>query len=431
MRATCLHDLLHRIADRTAVIGIVGLGYAGMPLACRFAQTGFAVVGFDSDHSKCRAVNAGASPLPGAPAPLLAPGMTASEDMARAADCDVICLCLPTPLGPDHAPDVSAITDSLAALAPYLRRGQAIALESTTYPGTTTETVVRTLRACGLQVGVDAFAVYSPEREDPGNPTHSVAHVPKLVSGTTEACRAVAVALYETVAPRVVEMSSPDAAELAKLHENVFRAVNIGLVNELKLLCYRLGLDVHEIMDACATKPFGFMPFRPGPGLGGHCVPVDPWYLAHAARRVGMDPQFVELAGSINDAMPQWCVDRLRGALPRDLAGARVLVLGVAYKPDVADARESPALEIIQILEKEGAEVGYHDPLLPEIPNTRRLGSGKRRSVDLTAAIISDFDAAILVTPHTAIDLALVRANIPVLVDTRGVLRADPSVVQA
>ncbi len=426
-----MHDLLQRIADRRAVIGIVGMGYAGMPLAERFAGAGFKVIGFDSDPEKRRAVNAGRSPLPGAPAPLRAPGMTAAGDMACAADCDALCLCLPTPLAPGHEPDISAITDSLSALAPHLRRGQAIALESTTYPGTTTETVVQTLEARGLEVGADAFAIYSPEREDPGNPAHSVGHVPKLVAGATAACRAVGVALYSTVAPRVVEMSSPGAAELAKLHENVFRAVNIGLVNELKLLCHRLGLDVHEIMDACATKPFGFMPFRPGPGLGGHCVPVDPWYLAHAARRVGMNPQFVELAGAINDAMPGWCVDRLRAALGGTLAGARVLVLGVAYKPDVADARESPALEVIHILEDAGAEVAYHDALLPEIPVTRRLGAAKRRSVDLTAGVVSGFDGAILVTPHTGMDLDLVRANIPVLVDTRGVLRADPSVVQA
>jgi len=422
--------LIARIAAREAVIGVVGLGYAGLPLARRFAQLGFRVIGFDSDATKIAAVNEGRSPLPGPPSPLDAPGMAAAG-IAAARDCDAICLCLPTPLGPGRAPDLSAIGDSLTALGPHLRPGQAISLESTTYPGTTTETVVATLRAAGLEVGLDAFAIYSPEREDPGAARHSVAHVPKLIAGATRACLRVGKALYGEVAPRLVPMSSPEAAELAKLHENVFRAVNIGLVNELKLLCHRLGIDVHEVLDACATKPFGFMPFRPGPGLGGHCVPVDPWYLAHTARRVGVDPAFIETAARVNDAMPVWCVARLQAALGRTLAGARVLVLGIAYKPDVADARESPALEILRLLDEEGAEADYHDALLPALPDTRRLGPGGRRSVCLDPATLAAYDAAMIVTPHSDMDLDLVRRSVGVLVDTRGVLRAHPDVVQA
>ncbi len=422
--------LIARITDRHAAIGVIGLGYAGLPLARRFAHLGFRVLGFDTDPVKVAAVNAGRSPLPGRPAPLDAPGLQGAE-MAAAARCDAICLCVPTPLGPGRLPDLTAITDSLAALRPHLRAGQAIALESTSYPGTTVETVVATLREAGLTPGVDGFAVYSPEREDPGTATHSVGHVPKLVAGATGACLRVGLALYGAVAPELVPMSSPEAAELAKLHENVFRAVNIGLVNELKLLCHRLGLDVHEVLDACATKPFGFMPFRPGPGLGGHCVPVDPWYLAHAARRAGTDPAFIETAARVNDAMPRWCVSRLRHALGRPLAGARVLVLGIAYKPDIADARESPALEILRLLDEAGARADYHDALLPELPATRRLGAGRRRSVRLHPATLAAYDAAMIVTPHSDMDLDLVRSSIAVLVDTRGVLRAHKDVVQA
>jgi UDP-N-acetyl-D-glucosamine dehydrogenase len=421
--------LVAALGAKRARIGVVGLGYAGLPLALRFAECGFAVHGFDIDAAKVAAIQAGTSPVHGiADERVAEAGLTASTEMAPARDCDALLICVPTPVGAHKEPDLSAVRDTLAALAPHLRPGHAVALESTTYPGTTEEFVLPALARAGLAAGLDGFAIYSPEREDPGNPEGTVARVPKLVAGATEACLEVACALYAPVAARIVPVSSLAVAELAKLYENVFRAVNIGLVNELKRLCHAMQLDVHEVIDAAATKPFGFMPFRPGPGLGGHCIPVDPYYLAWKARELGVASEFVELAGRVNDAMPAYVVGRLRDALDargRSLKGARILLLGLAYKSGVPDTRESPGVEIFRLLDERGARLSYHDPLVPRFPATRRMQGAAPglESVPLDAAMLRAQDAVLLVTPQPGMDLALVARHAPLVVDTRGALR--------
>ena len=428
-------QLLLRLETREARIGVVGLGYAGLPLALRYAELGFAVEGFDIDPAKVAAIEAGRSPVHGiADARIAAAralgGLRAHPTAAAAALCDALIICVPTPIGSHKEPDLSAVRDTLAALAPHLRPGQAVALESTTYPGTTEELVLPVLAAAGLEAGVDAFVIYSPEREDPGNPEGTVARVPKLVAGATAACLAVGRALYAPVAGGLVPVSSLAVAELAKCYENVFRAVNIGLVNELKRIAHAMDLDVHEVIDAAATKPFGFMPFRPGPGLGGHCIPVDPYYLAWKARELGVPSDFVELAGRVNDAMPAYAVERLRDALDArgtPLRGARILLLGLAYKPGVPDTRESPAVEIFRLLAARGACLAYHDPLVPRFPVTRRLhgASPALESVALDEATVAAQDAVVVVTPQPGMDLAMVRRAAALVVDTRGVMRGE------
>ncbi|WP_241749041.1 nucleotide sugar dehydrogenase [Teichococcus aerophilus] len=421
--------LIERIQGRQARIGVVGLGYAGLPLALRFAECGFAVSGFDIDGAKVAAINAGRSPVHGIPdARVAAARIAAHEDFAAARDCDAILICVPTPIGPHKEPILEPVRQTLASLAPHLRPGHAIALESTTYPGTTEDFVLPALVAAGLRVGVDAFALYSPEREDPGNPDGTFGRVPKLVAGATPACLQVGMALYGAATPHLVPMTSLAAAELTKLYENVFRAVNIGLVNELKRISHALDIDVHEVIDAAQTKPFGFMPFRPGPGLGGHCIPVDPYYLAWKARELGVPSDFVELAGRVNDAMPPYVVGRLRDALDARgiaLRGAKVLLLGLAYKPGVPDTRESPAIEIFRLLEEKRVEIAYHDPLVPHFPVTRRLHGQAPglESQELTPALLAAQDAVLVVTPQPGIDFALVRDHAPLVVDTRGVYR--------
>ena len=421
--------LIRRLEARQARIGLIGLGYAGFPLALRYAETGFRVAGFDIDPEKVAAVRAGHSPIHGiADSRVAASGIEAHAEMAAAAACDALVICVPTPIGPHKEPDLSAVRETLRALRPFLRPDQAVSLESTTYPGTTEEYVLPVLDAAGLQVGRDAFCIYSPEREDPGNPDGTVGRVPKLVAGATPTCRAVGEALYAPVAGSVVPVSSLAVAELAKCYENVFRAVNIGLVNELKRLSHAMAIDVHEVIDAAATKPFGFMPFRPGPGLGGHCIPVDPYYLAWKARELGVPSDFIELAGRVNDGQPRYVVHRLRDALDargRSLRGARVLLLGLAYKPDVPDTRESPAVEIFRILEGYGANLAYHDPLVPRFPVTRRLAgtAPALESQDLTPALLAEQDAVVIVTPHSDMPLELVRRHARLVVDTRGALR--------
>uniref|UniRef100_UPI0025F7F194 nucleotide sugar dehydrogenase n=1 Tax=uncultured Sphingomonas sp. TaxID=158754 RepID=UPI0025F7F194 len=429
MTGSAAQALIARLRARQARIGVVGLGYAGLPLALRFAETGFAVSGFDIDPAKVDAIAAGRSPVHGiTDACVAAARIAAHTDPAPARDCDALLVCVPTPIGPHKEPDLSAVADTLAALTPHLHAGQAVALESTTYPGTTEEFVLPAFRAAGLTPGLDAFVIYSPEREDPGNPDHTVSRVPKLIAGHTPDCLAVAEALYEPVAGSLVPVSSLAVAELAKLYENVFRAVNIGLVNELKRLCHAMDLDVHEVIDAAATKPFGFMPFRPGPGLGGHCIPVDPYYLAWKARELELSADFVELAGRVNDAMPGYVVSRLRDALDvrgRTLHGARVLLLGLAYKPEVPDTRESPAVEIYRLLAGRGAAVDYHDPFVPRFPATRRMGglAPAAESKPLGSGMLAEYDAVVVATPHRAIDLGLVARHARLVVDTRGVLR--------
>ncbi|HET8542262.1 MAG TPA: nucleotide sugar dehydrogenase [Anaeromyxobacter sp.] len=426
--------LLARIAARTARVAVVGLGYVGLPLALSFARRGgLAALGVDVDAARADAVSEGRSPLRHVPSALVdeavrAGRLEATTDLARAAACDAILVCVPTPLTRNREPDLSHVTRTAEALGPALRPGRLVVLESTTYPGTTDEVVRPALeRASGLRAGRDFFLAFSPEREDPGSgiPTHTI---PKIVGGHTPLCLEIALALYRAAFDRVVPVSSTRVAELAKLLENVFRSVNIALVNELKMLCDRMGIDVDEVVDAASTKPFGFMPFRPGPGLGGHCIPVDPFYLTWKAREFEFRTRFVELAGEVNVEMPRYVVQRTAEALNargRPLAGTRVLVLGVAYKRGVDDVRESPALRILDLLRERGALVVYHDPLVPRV--RRRGDEVDLVSVPLTDEALESADAVIVATDQDGIDWARVVARAHLVVDTRNACRSVTS----
>jgi UDP-N-acetyl-D-glucosamine dehydrogenase len=404
-------------------IGIVGLGYVGLPLAVSFAEAGHEVAGVDSDRAKVEALNAGHSHVEDVADETLAPlagRLRASSEYAGLEGCDAVVICVPTPLTGSREPDLTYLTAAANALAAVLRRGQLVVLESTTYPGTTREHLLPLLeQGSGLAAGSDFQLAFSPERIDPGRTDFTVRTTPKLVGGLTAACAERARELYALVCDQVVVLSTPEAAELAKLLENIFRSVNIALVNELSQLCERLGIDVWEVVEAAATKPFGFMRFDPGPGMGGHCLPVDPFYLAFKAREHDFYPEFVELAGKINRAQPAYCVERVSRALNdagKAARGAKVLVLGVAYKPGVSDTRESPALEMIGLLQGLGAEVAYHDPHVPSLPQL------DLSSVDLDQGL-RDADVAAIVTAHTEVDYSEVAAVAPLVVDFRGVTR--------
>lgn len=421
--------------DRTATIGVIGLGYVGLPLALTFAGKGFTTVGFDVDPSKIESLAAGHSYLGHIPddAIQVAKTFSATVDFSRIKDMAAILICVPTPLAHETVePDMSYVVKSTEAIAAHLRAGQLVVLESTTYPGTTSEVVKPILERTGLRSGQDFFLAYSPEREDPGNPDFSTARIPKVVGGDGEAALAAAVALYDQIVVRTVPVSSLDVAEAVKLTENMFRAVNIALVNELKLVYSRMGIDVWEVIEAAKSKPFGFMPFYPGPGWGGHCIPIDPYYLSWRARQFDIDPKFVELAGDINTAMPTYVIEMLEDALKsrfgKNLLGARILLLGVAYKKNVDDTRESPAFRLIEELEANGASVDYFDPHVSAIPRTREHGAlAGRPSIVWDEAKIAAYDAALVCTDHDVVDYdALVRAC-PLVVDTRNALKNVPS----
>jgi len=414
---------------RTATVGVIGMGYVGLPLAMAAWGAGFPVRAFDTDPEKIAKLSAGESYLrhiaPERFAAMTAdPRFAPTGDFDRLAECDVITICVPTPLGPHHEPDLSFVERTAEAIAARLRPGQLVVLESTTYPGTTSEVVARILAPTGLQPGTDFFLAYSPEREDPGNPSFTTSDVPKLVGGVGDAARDLACRFYGAFIARVVPVSSAEVAEAAKLTENVFRAVNIALVNELKVIFDAMGIDVWEVIEAAKTKPFGYMPFYPGPGLGGHCIPIDPFYLTWRAREFGVRTRFIELAGEINSAMPGYVVARAAEALDRatakGLSAARVLLIGMAYKPDVEDMRESPALEITHLLERRGAQVDYHDPWVPVIPRTREYAElAGRRSVALSADTVAGYDLVLVVTDHRDVDYALIAAHARLVVDTR------------
>jgi UDP-N-acetyl-D-glucosamine dehydrogenase len=422
-------SLASAFRDRSAKLGIVGLGYVGLPLAHAAAERGFVVLGFDIDRSKVERLNAGESYLRQIGAPAIAAirqsgRFAATDDYVRLGEVDAIIICVPTPLTRQREPDLGFIVSTCEAISRYLRRGQLVVLESTTYPGTTREIARPILERSGLNSERDFFLAYSPEREDPGNADFATGDIPRVVSGDGEAALQLAMALYGAIVARVVPVSSLDAAEAVKLTENIFRAVNIALVNELKIVFEAMGIDIWKVIDAAKTKPFGYMPFYPGPGLGGHCIPIDPFYLTWKAREFGIATRFIELAGEINTAMPQRIVDKTAEALSerarRALRGAHILIIGIAYKKNIDDTRESPALVIIERLEQRGAVVSFHDPLLAEIPPTRehaRLAG--RRSTPLTAAAAAGFDAAIICTDHDAVDYALLVEHCPIVVDTR------------
>ncbi len=409
--------------DRSAVIGIVGLGYVGLPLAVEMAEAGYPVVGFDISARVVEQVNQGVSHVQDVPSDRLAKlvkkgRISATGDLSRLREPDCIAVCVPTPLSKTRDPDVSFIMSATNSVAASLRAGQAIVLESTTYPGTTRELMLPALEKGGLKVGRDFFLAFSPERVDPGNPTYNTRNTPKIVGGITPACADVVCRLYAPAIERLVLVGSPEAAELVKLLENTFRSVNIGLVNEMAIVCEKLGVDVWEVIDAAATKPFGFMKFTPGPGVGGHCIPLDPHYLAWKMRTLNYKTRFIELAGEINAEMPEYWVSRAMAALNdagKAVRGSTVLILGVAYKRDVDDVRESPALDILRLLKQMGANLQYHDPFIPALDED----GIELRSVPLTAETLRHADCVVLVTDHSAFDYALIAKESRALVDTR------------
>ena len=417
--------LRERIESRQARVGVIGLGYVGLPLAIEFARAGFDVTGFDIDAAKVDAINAGRSYILDISDAELAAQVTAGRlrgtcDMARLREMDAIDICVPTPLRKTKDPDMSYIVAAAEQIATHLHPDTLIVLESTTYPGTTAEVLQPMFEATGLTVGKDFFLAFSPERVDPANTTFTTRNTPKVVGGTTAACAEVASALYRAAVDTVVQVSSTQVAEMVKLLENTFRAVNIGLVNEIALMAHRMNIDVWEVIDAARTKPFGFMPFYPGPGLGGHCIPVDPFYLSWKARQTGFECRFIELAGHINGSMPAFVVDRVGEALNtrrQALNGSRVHLFGVAYKKNVSDMRESPALDVLELLHRRGAVLSYSDPYVP------KLDHGGVRLVSIDEAAVSDVDCVVICTDHDAFDFAAMPERFPLVVDTRNALK--------
>jgi len=422
-----LEDLRARIEAREARIGVIGLGYVGLPLAVEFAKAGFPVVGFDLDLRKVERLAAGESYIEDVPdadvaGAVKAGRLRATGDFGELARCDVINVCVPTPLTKTKDPDVSHMARALDDIRKRARSGQLIILGSTTYPGTTHELFVEMLESSGLRVGVDLAVAFAPERIDPGNKRYKVREVPKVVGGETRTCTELACAVFQAVFDCVVPVSSTQSAEMVKLLENTFRAINIGLVNEIALMCDRLGLDVWEVIEAAATKPYGFMKFLPGPGLGGHCIPVDPTYLAWKMKSLNFPARFIELATEINGQMPHHVVDKVAAILNEArlaVNGSRILILGVAYKPDVSDVRESPALDVIRLLAARGGEVAYHDPHVPEVAIEDRV----HKSVELADELLARADLVVVLTHHTAIDYQRVVDLAPRVFDTRNATR--------
>ncbi|HEX6965917.1 MAG TPA: nucleotide sugar dehydrogenase [Gemmatimonadaceae bacterium] len=432
--------LSKKIDRREIVCGVVGLGYVGLPLAVEMGKAGLKVVGFEKSERVARLISDGESHIKDVAASdvaaLRASGrLEATLDMARLAECDVISICVPTPLGKTKDPDMSFVVSATEAVAQALRPGQLIVLESTTYPGTTRELMLPSFEARGFKVGEDFFLCFSPERVDPGNTRWHTKNTPKVVGGITEQCTDLAVRVYAQFIDTLVPVSSPEAAELTKLLENTFRMINIGLVNEMAVIADKLGVNVWEVIDAAATKPFGFMKFTPGPGLGGHCIPLDPHYLAWKMRTLHYKTRMIELAGEINTEMPAFWVSKLQDALNdagKALKGSRVLVLGVAYKKDIDDLRESPALEILSLLSQKGAVVSYHDPYVPEIADDGHTPAGAvGRSIPLTDDAFRTADAVLIVTDHSGIDYGRVSRLAPLVIDTRNATRGRPAPVKA
>ena len=425
-----IDEVVALFKQRKATVGIVGLGYVGLPLMLRYNAIGYPVLGIDIDAGKVDKLNAGQSYIEHIASEDIAQarssGFEATCDFARASECDALILCVPTPLNKYREPDMSFVINTADAIKPYLRGGQVVSLESTTYPGTTEEELLPRVQESGLKVGEDIFLVYSPEREDPGNPNFETRTIPKVIGGHTPNCLQVGIALYEQAIDRVVPVSSTKAAELTKLLENIHRAVNIGLVNEMKIVADRMGIDIFEVVDAAATKPFGFTAYYPGPGLGGHCIPIDPFYLTWKAREYGLHTRFIELSGEVNKAMPEYVVGKLMDGLNdrgRALKGSRVLVLGIAYKKNVDDMRESPSVEIMELIEAKGGIVAYSDPHVPVFPKMREHHF-VLSSEPLTAETLASFDAVVLATDHDRFDYELILRHAPLIIDSRGKYRA-------
>jgi UDP-N-acetyl-D-glucosamine dehydrogenase len=419
-------------------VGIIGLGYVGLPLALRFAEAGSAVLGFDIDAAKVQNLNKGKSYIrhigDASVMVALEQGLEATDDFSRVGEASALLICVPTPLDRYREPDLSFVINTLEALLPHLRKGQLLSLESTTWPGTTEEVLRPRLEQAGFRIGEDFFLVYSPEREDPGNLQYSTRTIPKVIGGSTPACLEHGVTLYRKVIDKVVPVSSTRTAEMTKLLENIHRAINIGLVNEMKIVADRMGIDIHEVIRAAATKPFGFVPYYPGPGLGGHCIPIDPFYLTWKAREYGIHTRFIELAGEVNSAMPNWVMQKITAALnerERSIKGSRILVLGIAYKKNVDDMRESPAVVLMELLRDNGAIVTYTDPWVPVFPPMREHYFDLS-SIELTPDVIREQDLVLLATNHDLFDYDMIKAHAKLIVDTRGVyLDPAPNVVKA
>ena len=431
--------LIEKLNNKTAVIGIVGLGYVGLPLMLRFVEMGYKVLGIDIDEEKVASLNQGRSYIVHIPAEKIAQavqtgGFRATADFSQSAQADALIICVPTPLNKYREPNLSFVLNTTDSLVPYLRKGQVVSLESTTYPGTTDEELKPRIESRGLRVGEDIFLVFSPEREDPGNRDFETRTIPKVCGGDTQQCLEVGVSLYSQVIDQMVPVSSTRTAEMTKLLENIHRAINIGLVNEMKIVADKMGIDIHEVIRAAATKPFGFVPYYPGPGLGGHCIPIDPFYLTWKAREYGLNTRFIELAGEINRGMPEWVISKVTDALNdrgKSIKGCKALVLGIAYKKNVDDMRESPAVELMELLQAKGAAIAYSDPHVPVFPKMRKHHFDLS-SVPLTAETIAGFDFLLLATNHDAFDYTLIKKHARLIVDTRGVyLEPSDNVVKA
>jgi len=422
-----LAPLIEKLTQKTATIGIVGLGYVGLPLMLRYTEVGYKVLGLDIDADKVTKLNAGESYIEHIPSSAIAQavskGFEATTDFTRSSEADALIICVPTPLNKYREPDLSFVTDTTDALVPYLRSGQVVSLESTTYPGTTDEELQPRIESRGLVVGKDVFLVYSPEREDPGNPNFHTRTIPKVCGGYTAACQQAGLALYGQVIDTVVPVSSTRVAEMTKLLENIHRAVNIGLVNEMKIVADKMGIDIHEVIRAAATKPFGFTAYYPGPGLGGHCIPIDPFYLTWKAREYGLHTRFIELAGEVNSSMPEWVLTKIAEGLNnhcKSIKGSKVLVLGIAYKKNVDDMRESPSVAIMEMLRDKGALISYADPHVPVFPKMREHRFDLS-SVAVTEHSLKGYDCVIVATNHDKFDYELIKQHATLIVDTRGV----------
>jgi len=421
--------LTKRLNDKNATIAIIGLGYVGLPLALRYSDVGYKVYGVDIDENKVDKLNDGISYIKHISDNQIASAkkndFRATNNFKMIGDADAIILCLPTPLSKQREPDLSFVIDTVDAILPYIRKGQIISLESTTYPGTTDEEIKPRIASTGLNVGDDIFLVYSPEREDPGNAMFITSNIPKVCGGYTQNCLDVGLALYGQVTSKIIPVSSTRTAEMTKLLENIHRAVNIGLVNEIKILADKMDIDIYEVINSAATKPFGFVPYYPGPGIGGHCIPIDPFYLTWKAREYGVHTRFIELAGEINNSMPQWVVNKLSDALNshgKAIKNSKILILGIAYKKNVDDARESPAVFIMDILTKRHASVSYSDPFLPTFPKMRDHHYDLK-SLSITKEILKEHDAVLIATAHDIFDYDFIQAHAELIVDTRGVYR--------
>ncbi|NIM19938.1 MAG: nucleotide sugar dehydrogenase [Candidatus Latescibacteria bacterium] len=423
--------LVEKIQSRQAYLCVIGLGYVGLPLLAEFANAGFKAIGIDIDENKVKSINDGQSYIGDVSSKIISKNalegnLRATTDFSFLAEADTVNICVPTPLRKTRDPDISYIVSAVEEIAKYIHKEQLIVLESTTYPGTTEEVILPMLEESGLKVGEGFYLAFSPERVDPGNAQYTTRNIPKVVGGVTPKCTEAASALYSATLSHTVPVRSAKAAETVKLLENTFRSVNIGLVNEIALMCNKMGIDVWEVIEAAATKPFGFMPFYPGPGLGGHCIPIDPFYLSWKAKLAGFEARFIELAGQINGSMPEYVVQKISDALNRSkksVNGSRILILGVSYKENIDDVRESPALDVIRLLRLRGADVVYHDPLVKGVPDE----IDGNAHIALTPETVSECDCAAIITGHRGVDYQLVLDNIPILVDTRNVMKGHQS----